>query len=108
MSNRSQDGALSFSDVAEYLNDLAARRGGYYCFTVAADKRRDGRRGLSIVLERRDTIVLADCRNHPKRVWYYWPGNQYRTFAACLWGLCFQLDEKLEEAELLKQRELPI
>lgn len=107
MVRQKQDGQISYSDVAAYLRDVTARRGGYWCFTLAADQSRDGRHRMSVVLERRDDIVLSRCTQHPKREWGYFPSNDHRTLASLLWFLCFKLDNRLDDAETLAQSEMP-
>jgi hypothetical protein len=62
---------------------------------------------LSVVLERREHVVLAKCHNHPKREWAYYPSNLHGSIAGCMYDLCFRLDQKLDEADQLAQDTQP-
>lgn len=107
MSREQFDGGISFRDVGDYLSDLASRRGGYFCFTVAHKPDREKPGTLSVVLTRYDHIVESKRQGHPARVWEYWPSRNNRTFAGLLHGLCYQLDRKLDEVETEAQATLP-
>lgn len=107
MGTRENEQGVSFTDVARYMRELTARNGGYVCFTLSADKSREGNLRLAVMLEHREHIVLDKCTRHAKRVWAYWPAGDFRTFSGMLLGLCYQLDERLAEDDRLAQRTMP-
>lgn len=98
---------VSFRDVAVYLRDITKRRGGYFSFILAADTSREGQMRLSIVLERRDSVVYSECKNHPLREWAYFPTNDSSTFAGTLLRLCFDIDQRMEARQVEAQSEMP-
>ena len=107
MSRTNSDQSVSSKDVAEYLQDLTRRWGGYFSYYGTFDVNRSGQVRLSFVLERREHVVLSQCVAHPRRVWGYFPCDSSRTITGLLFRLCYELDEKLAEAEQLAQSELP-
>lgn len=107
MGTRENEQGVSFTDVARHMRDITSRRGGYVCYSISADKDREGRLRLSVMLEHREHIVLNKCNRHAKRVWAYWPSGEFRTFSGLLLNLCFQLDERLDQDEQLAQAQMP-
>lgn len=107
MSREQFEGGISFRDVGDYLSDLAARRGGYFAYSIAHKPDRERQGTLSVVLTRYDHIVESERKGIPARVWGYWPDRDCRSFAGLLHKLCYELDRKLGEVEREAQERLP-
>lgn len=107
MKGPSSERYITSIDVSRYLDDLTKRRGGYWSFTVAGDRGREGGYRLSVVLEQRTDVVLSKCVGHPRREWAYYPSNLHGSLPACMYDLCYRLDNRLDEREKLAQGTLP-
>jgi len=107
MKGPSNERFITSIDVAKYLEDLTKRRGGYWSFNLAYDRDRDGYFRLSVVLEQRDNVVFSKCVRHPKREWSYYPSSLHGSLTACMWDLCFKLDNRLDGEDKLAQASMP-
>ena len=107
MSTEANERGISFRDVAAYLKELTGRYGGYFSFTISFDVSREAGLRLSIVLERRDHVVLSMCNNHPKKQWEYWPNTKSSTFAGLMFRMCYELDERLGTDDRVAQAKMP-
>jgi len=107
MKGPSNERAITSIDVSKYLDDLTKRRGGHWSFTITHDVTREKYARLSLVLEWREHVVLSKCRRHALKEWAHYPSNVHGSLAACMWDLCFKLDNRADENERLAQRAMP-
>jgi len=91
-----------YTDVADFLIELSGTWGGLHRFRVAADRDRRGVPCLFVVLEH-SPVNGKDCNDKACRAWSQWPCASNSTFAAMLFRLCFELNEKLERRKVTRE-----
>jgi len=91
-----------YADVAEALIEVSRVWGGQFKFLVTADRDRKGAARLFLVLERQ-RVDTTDGTRGSTRVWTPYPTANFRTFAAALHSLCYELDKRLDRARIERE-----
>lgn len=97
---------MGWVDVVRYLYELQSTTGRRYSIRTSLVGSPDEDWKLHFLLAE-DSQLATGIRRGTIAQAGYWPNVNARTVPSTLWSLCFDLDRRLEEERVKRERESP-